>query len=185
MTDIESTVIVNTLDGMTVSLGESQILSELQTIIERVSFSKLHQNSQVRGPISTAEIDLLFDGQISPEMLFFTHWLSEHKLLRVVTDDAGVAFFSYCVKYYRNIREITFTSATILTRQLQDSIRKQLANRYDTAIRIIFEISPSIIAGFIIDDGTAHIDRSLRTFSNRHMPTYLSNLVSDGVTAHE
>jgi len=151
------------LNRATERLPVDQFLSELQLIIERISFSQLHLNRQQQVSVTIAQIDMLFQGEISTEMLGFVQWLREANLLHVIADKPGLLFLNYCIKKYKGMTQVRFVSAVSLDTTLRDYVWQSILKLYPANTRLIFEVNPSLVAGFIIEDGAKTVDKSLRS----------------------
>jgi len=155
--------IVEELDRATAQLPVDQLLTELQIVVERISFSQL-QNKQQRqdAQISIAQINMLFQDEISEEMLGYVQWLRENNLLRVLADNNGLLFLNYCVKKYKMMTQVRFISAIPISESLKTHVRSLIPRLYPSGARLIFEINYSLVAGFVIEDGSRTIDKSLK-----------------------
>ncbi len=79
-------ILFDQLDQMTCHLPIKQLLSEIQVVIERLSFSEIcerYKNDQVG---QKNEVDMLFEGEISDAMIDFLHWLIEKNGLKILSD---------------------------------------------------------------------------------------------------
>ena len=155
--------IVQELDRATAQLPVDQLLTELQIVVERISFSQL-QNKQQRqdSQVSIAQLNMLFQDEISEEMLGYVQWLREHNLLLVLADKNGLLLLNYCVKKYKQITQVRFISAITIGDSLKEHVRSLVPKLYPSGARLIFETNPSLVAGFVIEDGSRTIDKSLK-----------------------
>jgi F0F1-type ATP synthase delta subunit len=176
--------IVQELDRITAALPVDQLLSELQIVVERVSFSQLqNRQSGQNNDISIAQINMLFQDEISTEMLSYVQWLREHKLLLAVSDNNGLLFLNYCIKKYKQLTQVRFITAVPISEALKAHVRRAMLRLYPSGARLIFETNSSLVAGFVIEDGTNTINRSLKhTMLNTIKPriTQLNNGVAHG-----
>jgi len=179
------TQILDQLDMATASLSTSQLLFELQVIVERLSFTKLDDTIKQCSQENLAKIDLLFDGEISNGMLSFVHWLAKYGILKILVDDTGCIFLNYCIKKYKQIPEIKFIAPIQLSDETKCYILKQLRLIYPQPARIIHEVAPSLSAGFIIQNGAEIIDRSLRSKIIQSVKPYILKQYQSSVTNHE
>lgn len=163
------------LDVSTAVLSVDQLISELQVVVERMSFSGLHKTFKKGDAAALAEIDLMFEGEISMPILSFVYWLADNDGLSVLADKTGHFFLDTCIKRYKSITEIRFATAIELTDETKQSIVHDLYKVYQEPSRVIFEVIPSIVAGFIIRDGAKVIDKSLKTMSTQAIKKYLTN----------
>lgn len=159
---IRTKMIIDKLDEITVDLSVERILSELQVVIQRASFSHLSDPANRRDTnVVEAQIGVLFEGEISSEMLSYVKWLNENGMLDVVFGDSGIIFLNFFIKKYRNLTQVKFITPIVISENLRGYVRKLLLPYYPKGARIIFITKPSLVAGFVIDDGALYIDRSL------------------------
>lgn len=170
MKDINN--IVEELDRAMAQLPVDQLLSELQVVVERINFSKLQDNQE--NDISTTEIEALFQDEISAEMLAYVRWLHKNKLLLTLAGNNGILFLNFCIQKYKQITQVRFVTAIAISEDVKEYVRRALSQIYPPSARFIFEINPSLIAGFVIDDSTSYIDRSLRRSSIDTLHTYIT-----------
>lgn len=180
MPELTSNQILTMLDRFTATLPVSQLLGELQVAVERISFSKLHTRPAHQGKVTLAEINLLFEDQISEEVLSFVRWLAEKRALAQLADETGILFIDECSKLYRATKEVRFITPIVLSDKLQTSIRQQLVRNYTVPVRVVFEVSPNVMAGFVLQDGTHKVDRSLRAFSQLYLKRYIEKRFAVG-----
>jgi F0F1-type ATP synthase delta subunit len=155
--------IVQELDRATLSLPVDQLLSELQIVVERISFSQVqNRQSGQNNDISIAQINMLFQDEISTEMLGYVQWLREHNLLTAVADNNGLVFLNYCIKKYKQLTQVRFITAIPISDTLKAHIRKSLFHLYPSGARLIFETNASLVAGFVIEDGINTVNKSLK-----------------------
>jgi len=155
--------VINQLDLATSTLSVSQVLAELQVVIERLSFSGIYKNLKPGEKVQIADVDLLFEDEISDSMLVFIRWLADNNILSVVIDRTGLLFLDFCIKRYKQVAEVRFLTPIKLTSEMQQYVIQRLRQIYPAPARIIFEVLPALTAGFIIKDGTKTIDRSLQS----------------------
>jgi F0F1-type ATP synthase delta subunit len=155
--------IVQELDRATAQLPVDQLLSELQIVIERISFSQVqNRQSGQNNDISIAQINMLFQDEISTEMLGYVQWLREHRLLLAVSDNNGLLFLNYCIKKYKQLTQVRFVTAIPISETLKSHVRSRVTRLYPSGARLIFETNSSLIAGFVIEDGTNTVNKSLK-----------------------
>lgn len=164
-TDYIATVLEK-LDSLTMHLPVSQLLAELQIIVERLNFSMTH-NKGLDGDDLVAEVDLLFQGELNEGVLEFVRWLAHENKLTIVTGRPGQLFLDHCIKIYDRVTEVHFITAV----DLHENTRRHISSRLDTIYtephRIIFDVMPKLVAGFVIRDGSMAVDRSLKTLMTR------------------
>ncbi len=171
-------ILFEQLDLMTCHLPIKQLLSEIQVVIERLSFSEIsdrYKNDQVA---QKNEVDLLFEGEISDSMLDFVHWLIEKNGLGILSDKIGRMFLEYCIKAYKGAPEVKLITAV----QLDDEFAKKLINKlrtlYPAPTRIVYYIAPNLVAGIVIKDGTKTIDLSLNSFMVKAVKPRIAGTIS-------
>lgn len=156
--------IMNELDVRTQTIATSQLIGELQVVVERVSFAS--ESKDVR-TMQKDDIELLFEGQLSPEVLGFVSWLADNKLTTTIVGETGRLFLNHCIKRYRSIRQLHFTTAIALPEDMKQHITKTLMPNYPTGARILFDVDPSIIAGFKINDQSRIVDKTMRAAASK------------------
>lgn len=169
--------VMRRLDQATRRLPVSQLISELQVAVERVSFSGIHRLKPQSSQEFATEIDLLFDGEISEDMLQFIYWLASFDALSILADKTGELFINFCIKQYRSMSEVRFITSVELPTETRQFIAEKLAALYPEHTRVVYEVMPSIVAGFVIRDGSKVIDRSLRS----HMMSATKQHVMDRI----
>lgn len=155
--------ILEKLDLLTANMSVSQLLNELQLSIERLGFSGLIKQKNQNDEEFIAQVNLLFEGDLSDQMLSFISWLCQNNLLAVLDGRVGQLFLNHCIKVYSKATEVHFITPIALNLERQFEIINKLRRIYPAPVRIICEVSPSLRAGFVINDGTKTVDRSLRT----------------------
>ncbi len=155
------------LDQATKRLPVAQLLSELQIAVERISFSSIHARSPQSTPEFIIELDMLFENEISEDLLQFIHWLASLNALSVLADRTGTLFLNYCIKQYRNVPEVRFITPIELSAENRQYVAQRLDRLYPSPSRVVYEVMPSLVAGFIIHDGSKTVDRSLRSHMTR------------------
>jgi len=157
-------ILFDQLDHMTCHLPIKQLLSEIQIIIERLSFSEIcerYKNDQVA---QKNEVDMLFEGEVSDAMLDFVHWLIEKNGLGVLSDKAGRMFLGYCIRSYKDAPEVKLITAVQLDNEFAKTLINKLRILYPAPTRIVYYIAPNLVAGIVIKDGSKTIDLSLNSF---------------------
>lgn len=177
--------ILNQLDSATASLPVNQLLAELQVVIERLGFTSLHNSKQQHSTETLAELDLLFEGEVSDGMLSFVHWLAESDMLRLLVDDTGRIFLNHCIKRYSQITEIKFITPVQLSTTTKQYTSERLRSLYPPPARIIYEVMPSLSAGFVIQDGTRTVDRSFRSNMIQSIKPYMEKQFRASAVRHE
>ncbi len=171
-------LVITKLDEATKDLPVDQLISELQLVVERISFSQLESKKSRGTPVTIAEINLLLDGEISAEVLGFVQWMSAQNMLSMISDSNGLLFLDYCIKKYKKIIQIKFTTAISLDDTTKETIKARLLPTYPVGTRMIFNTSPSIVAGFILDDGQVSADKSLRSYMQQAIKPQLKKLLN-------
>ena len=180
----QTSQILDQLDLSTASLPTAQLIAELQVVVERLSFTDLHDAIGQYSQENLAKIDLLFEGEISDGMLSFVHWLAKYNLLKVIVNDTGNIFLNYCIKKYNQISEVKFITPIQLSDEAKCYTLGRLRLIYPKPARIIYEVMPSLSAGFIIQNGAKIIDRSLRTKIIQSVKPYILKQYQSSVVNH-
>jgi F0F1-type ATP synthase delta subunit len=152
--------IIARLDANTETLSIEQLLGELQIAVERVGFAAATRDV---AKMTQDEVDLLFEGQLSNEILEFIYWLQSSKLLIVLSGETGRRFLNHCLKRYRGIQQVRFLTAVPLAVETKQHIATTLMPAYPAGARLLFEVDPSIVAGFRLDDSVRLVDKTMRT----------------------
>lgn len=173
--------IMSHLYETTSNLTTAQIISEMRVAVERISFAGLAKKQLQSTPEFEAELIGLFEGEISQDMMQFISWLASMNALSVMADKVGRLFVDYCIKYYREIPEIRFISAVELPTESHLMIADMLRSIHSAPTRIIYEVSPSIIAGFIIKEGEQVVDRSLRSHMSHSIRDFMLKSYDQGL----
>lgn len=167
---------ISQLQQATARLPVTQIMSELQTIVERISFAGLHHHHPQASPEALAELDLLLNDEVSDDFMNYVHWLASKEALEVLADQTGHIFLNYCVKFYKQVSEVRFITAVELSNDFRQVVAHTLATVYPPPARIVYEVMPSIAAGFVIQaDGTT-VDKSLRSYMVDSIKLHLGSL---------
>lgn len=154
--------IMKRLDEATVQLSVTQLLGEVQVAIERITFSGIANKTPQASTEYVAVLDELLEGDISSDLLEFIHWLASKNAISMLSDKTGVMFMNHCTKYYREVPEVRFITAVAIPAHNRNNITERLRILYPSPARIIYEVSPSIVAGFVIKERSDQVDRSLR-----------------------
>lgn len=162
------------LDELTARLPIAQLLSELQVAVERLSFAGIANKRPQTIPAFTAELDELFDQDISRELMQFIYWLASRNTVSILADKTGELFINYCIQHYREIPEVRFATAVALPEEALRDIGARLRDLYPLPARIIFEVTPSVVAGFVIKERGSEVDRSLKSFMPRAITHFLA-----------
>jgi len=178
------TQILDELDLATSSLPINQLLAELLVVVERLSFTGIHDAIQQYSLENIAKIDLLFEGEVSDGMLSFIHWLAKYNMLKVLVDDTGSIFLNYCIKKYKQIAEVKFITPIQLSDETKSYTLGRLRLIYPQPARIIYEVIPSLSAGFVIQDGTKIVDRSLHTKITQSVKPYILKQCQQSMVNH-
>lgn len=168
------------LDKHMMQFSTLQVLSELQTVVERVSFSGI-SDQQAEDPQGlVAAVEALFRGEVSDEMLDFVKWMAEKRALYILSDQKGKDFIDLCARLYKDVQELKFVTAVPLNAGARQWVIDKLRVRYPAPARINFEVSPDLIAGFKIYDKAQTVDKSLATYTAEQVPRYVSEITKAG-----
>ena len=168
-------MLMSTLSSFTINLPVAQLLSELQVVIERLSFSGLVYREDSHNAAFVSELDLLFEGEVSRAMMNFLHWLAQNHILVVLTDRTGHLFLNHCNKIYSGVKEVKFITSIDLSPEYRGSAMSKLRVLYPLPARIVFETNPSLKAGFVIQDNSKTVDLSLKSRMDKNIKTYVKH----------
>jgi F0F1-type ATP synthase delta subunit len=177
-------IIMSSLSSSTIDLPVAQLLSELQVVIERLSFSGLVYREDSHDAAFMSELDLLFEGEISSAMMDFLHWLASRHILVILTGRTGHLFLNHCNKIYSGVKEIKFITSIDLSAQYRNSVMSKLRTLYPLPARIVCESNPSLKAGFIIQDNSKTVDLSLKSRMDKNIKTYVRYHAANKKVAH-
>lgn len=145
---------VHQLREMTLSLPNERVLAELQTVVERVTFSGLDRQDY---QASRAVLDELFADELSAPMLAFVHRVAAGHGLAVLGGSKGRELLALCIEELHHEAEVTFISAVPLQDAFQQRVRQQLRSAHPTAGKVVFLVVPALAAGFVIKaEGKIH-----------------------------
>jgi F0F1-type ATP synthase delta subunit len=145
-------------------------LTELQLVVERMSFSGLAERQPQDDVATMAEIDLYFRDELREPMVSFLHWMASRNMLGVLSGRAGLVFLDHCIKKYAKVSEVVITTAVSLDADYEQHLADRLRAVHPLPARILFAVQPNLVAGLTIDVGHLRIDRSLRTFMATTIP---------------
>lgn len=165
------------LDRFVMQLSTNQVVSELQTVVERVSFSGIDKQQDPDVQATVQSVRELFSGEVSSEVLGFIVWIAENRALFVLAGDVGRDFIDYCMRCYKDIHEVKFITATPLRDPTRQWVIDRLREKYPAPARITFEVSTDIVAGFKLYDKSETVDKSLATFTADIVPEYVSQII--------
>ena len=151
------------IDAISSNVPIATTLRELQLVVERLSFSRLHERDPQNDPATLAEIDLFFRDEVSDGMVKFIRWTAGRHLLGALSDEQGRVFLDGCLSKYRKVKEVQVVTAIDLTDEHREAIIRRLRAVHPDPARILFSSSPSIIAGFVMNSGNSVVDKSLRS----------------------
>lgn len=161
---------------------KAQILHELGVVLERLHFmpnvAEILQSAdsmQVQSSLS-----FLLQQDVSSSMYQGLTDLQEQGLGNVLIDAEGEQFFQFCREYFESLAEVRVVTAV----KLSDNFERQLAlqlNRDNTqAIRVVFEVLPTIIGGcMIIDANGRTTDYSFKTNISFYAHRFLSRKLQE------
>jgi len=161
------------LQAMTLTIPNEQVIAELQTIVERITFSGLDRQEYEKAKLMVYE---LFQGELSSPMLTFLHEMAIRHGLSLLGGRLGRGLLAYCVGHFRSDAEITFISAVHLNGPFKAMVRQQLHQVYPSVGKVVFQVVPGIGAGFAVKYGGQTYDMSLR----RSAPELIRKFVAAG-----
>lgn len=162
--------IISVLNSCTIDLSIEQTLQELQIAVERLTFG----SQSIGSDLTLNDIDSLLNGDVSPHLMSFLRWLYHKKVLRLLVGDNGRRMLSYCSEYYRSVKQVRVSTPIPLRESFRITLLKYLRVRYPEPARIVFETSPGLLAGCVIDDGTVRADMSLQAKAPGYVGEYLT-----------
>jgi F0F1-type ATP synthase delta subunit len=177
-------IIMSKLSSFTIDLPVAQLLSELQVIIERLSFSGLVYRDDDDDAALLSELDLLFEGEISKDIMDFLHWLASKRILAILAGKMGHSFLNHCNKVYSGVKEIKFITSIDLSSQYRNAIMLKLRTLYPLPARIVCDVNPLLKAGFVIQDNSKTVDRSLKACMEKNMRVYVNHHASTKKVIH-
>lgn len=154
------------LQSLTNEISLHTVLDELQLVVERITFSGIAERQRQASQEVFTDLDLYFEEEVTPEMMQFIRWCASKSELRALSDDAGRSFLEYCIIEYRKIQEIRFVTAVHCGKIVRTKLIDRLRTQFPEPARIVFDVSHSLIAGFVIESGDEIYDASLRTHIN-------------------
>jgi len=164
---------IEQLEMRSTEMPIASTLAELQIVIERLSFTDIVNKTEQNKAVDPIKLKLLLQDEISNSMMDFVLWVSEHRLLRMLSGDTGRHFLSYCITTYRSVTEVECVTPIKITGDYKASLVKRLRVIYPQPSRIIFKQSSMIIAGFILISGRTVVDKSLRRHITQTVPDYV------------
>jgi hypothetical protein len=163
--------IISVLNSCTIDLSIEQTLQELQIAVERLTFG----SQSIGNDLTLNDIDSLLNGDVSPHLMSFLRWLHHKRILRLLVGDNGRRMLSYCSEYYRSVKQVRVSTAIPLRESFRITLLQYLRIRYPEPTRIVFETSPGLLAGCVIDDGIVRSDMSLQNKSPDFISEYLAS----------
>lgn len=161
--------IISVLNSCTIDLSVEQTLQELQLCVERMTFG-----SQSLGENMTMnDIETLMGGDVSRDMMTFVEWLHRRNIIRLLVGKNGRLLLSFCVRYYRNVRQVVCSTPIPLRESFRIKLLTYLREIYPEPTNIVFETVPSLMAGCVIDDGHKTMDLSLLSKTPKYVSKYV------------
>lgn len=152
------------------------VVSELQTAVERLSFYIMSNNEDTLHLEYDNARSVLSD-DISPKMLKFIKLLVEDNRVDLLVGHSGRKFLAYCTELYMNAPEVRVSTAVSLSNKFVNEMTLALRAVYPEPVRIVFQVSPIIIAGFSINDNGVTYDYSLRTHIDKYIPKFVEQQI--------
>ncbi|MDB5182153.1 MAG: hypothetical protein JWP13_916 [Candidatus Saccharibacteria bacterium] len=156
--------ILQKLSNYTQNYAIGQIIAELHVVVERLEFVKFKPGHKDSHEELLSQIAYLLDRDLSPGILEFVRELIEEESLEVLIGDNGRTFTGYVEAYFSEKKQVIFRTAVHMSKPVERLVQAKLMDIFPVSSRIVFEVDPSIGAGFmLVDNGNAVADYSLRT----------------------
>lgn len=156
--------IVQNLSNRTNNYSVDQIINELTIIAERLSFAEFDPTKSKSNIEVMKLLDYLLGRDISPGMMAYVKFLADNNQLGVLQRESGKTFIEYCTNYFSEKKQLVMSCPINLSPDKQKRIAVNLLKMYPVSSRVIFEVDPTIIAGFVLyEDGAKVSDHSLRS----------------------
>lgn len=156
--------VVQNLSDRTHNYSVDQIINELIIITERLSFAKFDPTKSKTDDDAFGLLEYLLARDISPGMMSYVKFLADTNQLGILQREAGKSYIEYCRNYFSRKKQIVMRCPLSLSPAKQKQIAVNLLSLYPVSSRIIFEIDPTLIAGFVLfEDGIKISDQSLRS----------------------
>ena len=165
---------VKKLDELTPFYPINQLFSELQVVIERLSFLVKTEDLKKLDKNAKSQLKFLLEDDISNGLLKFAQYLADNQLLGLLRGELGEQFLRYVQDYFIEIPELKFKTAVDINDSLKAEISGKLKQIHPQNTRVVFEIAPKVMAGFMIEvsDGESY-DYSLGSKSISYIRAYL------------
>lgn len=168
--------LVGKLEQLMARVPGQIVISELQTTVERLSFCVIsNKDGSFHLDYDTARSVLGDD--ISPKMLRFVGSMIENNTVDQLVGHSGRKFLAYCSEFYMNVPELKVSTAVSLSNKFANEMTSALRVVHPWPVRIVFQVSPIIIAGFIISDKGSNHDHSLRTHIDKFIPKFVEQRI--------
>lgn len=147
------------------SVGE--VLSDLQLVVERISFSSIATNTKNQdAEYLKTKVSQLLDVDVPKQVIAFCNLLIDKKILILLDGERGRYFISHCSKRLKSIPQVDIFVPCKIHLATKHSLAEKIQKMYSHEVRVVFNTSPSVVAGFVIRDGSKTIDLSLGSASN-------------------
>lgn len=174
--------IIQTIVSFMPHQPKAQIIQELTTVVERVSFvpeaeALLQQPDTVQFQSS---LSYLFQGDVSFDMLQALAQLHRQGQSLVLAREQSGLLMQRCEEYLQGIKEIRVITAVSLSRSLEQRIADRFQAASQDPIRVVFEVLPSLIGGCMIvsPDGSV-VDYSFKTNVSFYTHRYLERKLKE------
>src|SRR5665647_592773 len=156
--------VVQNLSNRTHNYSVDQIINELTIITERLSFAEFDPTKSKSNVEVIKLLDYLLGRDISPGMMSYVNFLADNNQLGVLQREAGKAFIEFCRNYFSEKKQLVMRCPISLSPDKQKQMAVDLLRLYPVSSRVIFEVDPTIIAGYMLyEDGIKVSDQSLRS----------------------
>jgi F0F1-type ATP synthase delta subunit len=156
------------------------IIAQLQLAVERITFAGVVRADGDNNHKYALSKELIED-EVSPAMLSFLRVVITNGHLEAISGENGRQFIGHCIRYYADSTEAIFISAIPLDQDFQQVIARKLKAQFSPQTKIVFRVSPTLVAGFVIKVGNDKHDYSLGTSMRASLRSYAQKVFVDGI----
>ena len=157
----------------------SDILGELKAVAEifaaEPEFIKLLKTPTILMENKLAVVKDAFEGRVHEYVLNFLLVLTENG--RMDSYNKIFAYFTQLHNDYKNIADVTVTSAMPLTDETAEKIRAKMASVTGKTVNMTLKTDPSVIGGVVISYGNTTIDGSVKARLER-LKTEIAGIIA-------
>jgi len=146
----------------------TKILSELNLITDRIRFSanlqELFSTKNTNKEKLKATITTLFEDDLSEEIHGFLLNLADNDLSNLLVKENAQEFIEFCQNKLYQIKELFFVTAIPLSNNFREIVIANIKTVFiNEEIRVIFEVKPNTVVGFLLQDGKVLYDYTFKT----------------------